>query len=234
MKNNLWQDLYSNHSDRYDKLVQAEDYQGHLLSALRELHPTENSTIVELGAGTGRITIQLLPYVRHIYAFDLTPAMIHLANQKLKQSGAHNCSLAIADSRAAPISAKSADIAVEGWSFAQIMAWHMESWQQEVGQAIQEMLRVARPGGIVILIETLGTGETKPNPPAQFQAAYEYFERKWQFSSRWIRTDYCFSSIEEVHQVVSPIFGEAMIERTYNSESGIILPECTGIWWRSV
>lgn len=233
MSNNLWQDLYSNHSERYDKLVQAEDYQGHLLAALRELKPIENSTIVELGAGTGRITAQLLPYVKHIYAFDLTPAMLRLANQKLQQFGTYNGSLATADSRAVPISAKSADIVVEGWSFVQIMTWHMDNWQEEVGRAVQEMLRIVRPGGTIILIETLGTGVTEPKPPAQFLAAYEYFERKWQFSFRWIRTDYCFSTMEEIQQKVCPIFGEAMLERTYQSETGIILPECTGIWWRT-
>jgi ubiquinone/menaquinone biosynthesis C-methylase UbiE len=234
MENNLWQDLYSHHSDRYERLVQTEDYQGRLLSALRALNPIENPSIVELGAGTGRITVQLLPYVRHIYAFDLTPAMIHLAHRKLKKSGLPNWSLAIGDSRAVPLSAKSADIVIEGWSFVQIMTWHMENWRQEVGQAIQEMLRMVRAGGMVILVETLGTGETKPNPPARFLAAYEYFEREWQFSSSWIRTDYCFSTIEQVDQIVSPVFGEAMVERTYKSEEGIILPECTGIWWRSV
>ena len=234
MKNNPWQDLYNNHADHYDYLVQTEDYQGHLLSTLRELYPIKNSTIVEVGAGTGRITLQLLPYVRQIYAFDLTPAMIQLAHRKLKPFGASAWSLAIADSRTVPISAESVDIAVEGWSFVQIMTWHMESWQQEVGHAIQEMLRIVRPGGIAILIETLGTGETKPNPPARFQPAYEYFEHEWQFSSRWIRTDYCFSTIEEAYQFVSPAFGEAMVERTYKSGEGIILPECTGIWWRFV
>jgi len=234
MTNSHWQDLYSNHSDLYDSLVETEDYQGHLLPALRELKSIENSTIVELGAGTGRITVQLLPYVRYIYAFDLTPAMIHIADRKLKKAGALNGSLAIVDSRAVPLAAKSADIALEGWSFVQIMTWHMGSWQQEVGQAIKEMLRIVRPGGIAILVETLGTGETKPNPSTRFQAAYEYFEHEWQFSSRWIRTDYCFSTMEELHQVVSPVFGESMVERTYKSEEGIILPECTGIWWRFV
>ncbi len=214
--------------------MQAEDYQAHLLAALHELCPIENSQVLELGAGTGRITAQLLPYVRQICAFDLTPAMIHLAHQRLKQSGASNWSLAIADSRAIPIAAKSADIAIEGWSFVQIMTWHRERWQQEVGLAIQEMLQILRPGGTAILVETLGTGETEPHPPVLFQTAYDYFEREWQFSSRWIRTDYCFTTLEQAHQVVSPIFGEAMLERTHQSEAGIILPECTGIWWRSV
>lgn len=54
-ENSPWRDLYSNHADRYDCLVQSEDYQGHLLAALRELQPMENSTIVEVGAGTGRM-----------------------------------------------------------------------------------------------------------------------------------------------------------------------------------
>ena len=234
MENNLWQDLYKNHPDRYDRLVQAEDYQSQLLSVLQELHPIEKSHIIELGAGTGRITAQLLPHVKQIHAFDLTPAMVRLAHRKLEQTGARNWSLAIADSRAAPLSAASADIAIEGWSFVQIMTWHVENWQREVGQAIKEMLRIVRPGGLAILIETLGTGEKEPNPPVRFKEAYEYFEREWQFSSRWIRTDYCFSTLEQAHQVVSPIFGEAMVERTFKSEAGIILPECTGIWWRSV
>lgn len=234
MENNPWQDLYSNHPDRYDRLVQAEDYQGHLITVLRELNPIENSKIVEFGAGTGRITAQLLPHVRHICAFDVTPAMIRLAHGKLKQSGSLNWSLAIADSRAVPLSARWADIAIEGWSFIQIMAWQTETWQQEIGQAIKEMLRIVRPGGVVILVETLGTGETEPNPPARFKVVYDYFEREWQFSSRWIRTDYCFSTTEQIRQFVSPAFGESMLERTYKSEAGIILPECTGIWWRFV
>jgi ubiquinone/menaquinone biosynthesis C-methylase UbiE len=234
MENSLWQDLYSNHPDRYDRLVQAEDYQGHLLSALRELHPIENSDSIELGAGTGRVTIQLLPHVKHICAFDLTPAMIQVAHQRLKQSDFCNWSLAIADSRAVPLSARSADVAIEGWSFVQIMTWHRERWQQEVGQAIDEMLRLLRPGGVAILVETLGTGEMEPNPPALFKAAYEYFEREWQFCSKWIRTDYCFTTLEQAHQIVSPVFGESMLERMYKSEAGIILPECTGIWWHFV
>jgi ubiquinone/menaquinone biosynthesis C-methylase UbiE len=234
MENNLWQDLYHNHADRYDRLVRAEDYQGNLIAALRDLNPPGNGEVVEFGAGTGRITAQLCPYVKHICAFDLTPAMISLAHRKLRQSGSMNWSLMNADSRAVPLPTNSADLALEGWSFIQIMSWHKLNWQEEVGRAIQEMLRVVRPGGVVILIETLGTGETEPHPPAAFEVAYDYFEREWQFFTTWIRTDYCFSTTEELHNVVSPVFGDTMLERTYTSEAGIILPECTGIWWRSV
>lgn len=232
MENNLWQDLYSNHPDRYDRLVQAEDYQGQLIAALPEIHPMGNSELAELGAGTGRLTLQLLPHVRRVYAFDLTSPMLQLAHRKLTQSGSLNWSLATANSRAVPLPARSVDITVEGWSFVQIMTWNLEKWQQEVGRAIQEMLRIVRPGGALILIETLGTGETQPNPPALFKSAYEYFEREWQFAFKWIRTDYRFATQEQVRQVVVPIFGESMAERTIQSEAGIILPECTGVWWR--
>ena len=214
--------------------MKTEDYQGQLISTLRKLAPIENSEIVELGAGTGRVTMQLLSHAKWVYAFDLTSTMIRLANHKLKDPGSRNGSFAIADSRAVPLSSRSADIVIEGWSFIQIMAWHKENWQQEVGQAIQEMMRMLRPGGVAILVETLGTGEVKPSPPAAYKAAYEYFEREWQFSSKWIRTDYCFSTMAQAHDVAIPVFGESMLERVFQSEEGIILPECTGIWWRSV
>lgn len=234
MNNNLWRDLYVHHSEHYERLVQAEDYQGQLLAALGQIAAIDSKALVEFGAGTGRITTQLLPQAGYVSAFDLTPAMLRIAHRKLKQSGYSNWQLGVADSRAVPVPAGWADIAVEGWSFVQIMTWHKENWQQEVGRAIKEMLRAVRPGGVACLIETLGTGETSPRPPELFTTAYDYFEKDWHFSSTWIRTDFRFPTLAEAQAIIGPVFGEAMLERMLVSEEGVILPECTGIWWRYV
>jgi ubiquinone/menaquinone biosynthesis C-methylase UbiE len=162
MNNNHWRNLYVNQSELYDRLVQAEDYTGNLMLALNQLYPFNNAQVVEFGAGTGRITTQLTPHVGSVRAFDLTPSMIRIAHRKLKRSNRFNWNIGLADSRAMPLPAACADVAIEGWSFVQIMTWHMDAWRQHLGRAIQEMLRVVRPGGLAILIETLGTGETIP------------------------------------------------------------------------
>jgi hypothetical protein len=110
----------------------------------------------------------------------------------------------------------------------------MDTWREAVGQAVNEMMRVVRPGGTVILIETLGTGDTTPNPPEIFTTVYDYLERELGFSSTWIRTDYRFTSLDEVRDAIEPVFGDAVLEGMVESDEGVILPECTGIWWRNV
>ena len=55
-----------------------------------------------------------------------------------------------------------ADFAIEGWAFLQIAVWHPQDWQVQLDRALDEMQRVVRPGGKMILIETLGTGESVP------------------------------------------------------------------------
>lgn len=228
-----WQDLYSEHSNHYDRLVQSEDYQSNLMTILRQSFSIDHKSVVEFGAGTGRITAQLVPYVKAICSFDLTPAMIRVAHRKLMLSGYSNWQVGVADSRAIPASNGCADIAIEGWSFVQIMAWNRENWREEVGKAIREMLRVVRPGGMLVLVETLGTGETSPKPPDLYKPVYDYFESEWSFSSRWIRTDFCFPSHVEAEAIIGPVFGQDILERVVETEQGSILPECTGIWWRN-
>ena len=231
---NLWKRLYNDHSQAYERMVQCEDYQGNLLNALNDIYPLQQAKVVELGAGTGRITSQLLPLVKNIRAFDLTPAMIQIALSKLIRSGRSNWLLGLGDSREVPVPTASADIVVEGWSFVQIMTWHQANWRREVGQAINEMIRIARPGGVVILVETLGTGATTPNPPENHTPIHDYFVQERNFSSTWIRTDFRFVSQSEADEKMASIFGPAILDKLIETGEGVILPECTGIWWGRV
>jgi hypothetical protein len=49
-----------------------------------------------------------------------------------------------------------------------------------------------------------------------------------------LRTDFRFPTLAEAQVTIDPVFGEAMLERVVVSEAGVILPECSGIWWRYV
>lgn len=230
MKNDNWMRLYAHQADLYERLVAHEDVQGNLLPALLEICPLAGAVVVEFGAGTGRVTAQLLPLARRVWAFDLTPGMLQIARQKLGQRPYSNYALSQSDSRAMPLPTACADVAVEGWAFLQIKVWHPDNWEK----ALDEMLRVLRPGGTALLIETLGTGETTPNPPPAFKSFYEYLEQKRGFMRRWIRTDYLFPSLTAAAEIVPPFFGEAMLDALIPTAQGALLPECTGIWWRTV
>jgi ubiquinone/menaquinone biosynthesis C-methylase UbiE len=227
-----WKYLYNERPDAYERLVRYEDYHGALLTVLNHIHPIQGQRVIEFGAGTGRVTSLLAPLAAALWSCDLTPAMIRMAQKYLRSWGRDNWMLSIADNRAMPFPDSYADITIEGWSFLQMMVWQMETWQREVSAAVDEMLRLLRPGGTAIMIETQGTGVKTPQIPDHFQMMYDYLENERGFRATWMRTDYLFPSLRAAQEAVSPFFGEIMLDNLMESDAGLILPECTGIWWR--
>jgi SAM-dependent methyltransferase len=49
----------------------------------QRLIPSPNSSILELGCGTGRVTLALVPYCQYIQGIDLSSAMISICREKL-------------------------------------------------------------------------------------------------------------------------------------------------------
>jgi hypothetical protein len=94
---------------------------------------------------------------------------------------------------------------------------------------LKEIRRVLRKEGMVVLIETLGTGVLQPHPPETLVPYYKFLE-DLGFNQTWIRTDYKFTSLDEAHELVNFFFGEEMLSKISQAPEPI-LPECTGIWW---
>lgn len=222
--------IYREQADDYQALVEREDHEQNLLPALKRIRPPDNLDIVDLGAGTGRLAVMLAPFARTMTAFDLSPHMLAVAKRRLRQKGLRHWSTGVADHRALPLEDAGMDIAVAGWSIVYTVVWHQRTWQRELSRALQEMRRVLRPDGTLMIIETLGTGETSPHPPDDLLEYFDFLEQAG-FQSTWIRTDYQFKSREEAKRLTRFFFGEEMIENLI-SEDPVILPECTGIWWQ--
>lgn len=223
-------EIYQKHADKYDLLVMREDYQENILAALRKIHPLQGAEVVEFGAGTGRMTGIVAPYVKSILATDISRHMLLVADEKLSPRYPP-LRLAVADNRQMPIKTASADIAIAGWSFGHATVWYQNQWQAEISQAVNEMKRVLRPGGVAIILETLGTGQETPNPPTDILAAYYHWLENGQgFRHTWIRTDYRFESAQEADFLVRFFFGSDFAD-TVMAGKRVILPECTGIWW---
>jgi ubiquinone/menaquinone biosynthesis C-methylase UbiE len=70
--------IYRQHADQYELLVSREDRDGNLIRALNGIRPLAGLDVVELGAGTGRVTRLAAPLVRRIYAFDASAPMLRV------------------------------------------------------------------------------------------------------------------------------------------------------------
>lgn len=227
-----FQNIYANHADDYERLIAREDYQNNIWTALQEITTWDTKQVVEFGAGTGRLTRLLAPYVGSIQAFDAASAMLAVAEEILAALPVKNWSLAEADNRNLPVADDSADITIEGWSFAHLRGWYPETWQTELSACLNEMQRVLKAGGTAILLETLGTGYEEPTPPnAELAEFYETLEQVHGFTRQAIRTDYKFVSLAEALELSRFFFGDELAQQV-QAKNWIILPECTGIWWR--
>lgn len=229
-----FQTIYRQHADQYELLIAREDYQQRLLPAIAAVCSLEEARVVEMGAGTGRLTRLLAPVVGSIVGFDASRHMLEEARQQLSRTGCRNVSLAVADNRRLPVRAGCADLAIEGWSFGHLTGWYPDAWRAEVKRALDEMLRLVKPGGTAIILETLGTGREDPYPPATVLAEfYEYLEHERGFTRTWLRTDYRFESLAEAELLTRFFFGEDFAQHVIE-EKWVVLPECTGLWWREV
>ena len=219
--------IYGEYADNYNALVSREDHTGNILRAIRKVIPIDGIDVVELGAGTGRLTCLLTPHVKSIKALDSSDHMLGIARDRLSAAGWHNWQTQVADHRSLPVDSNSADLALSGWSICYLVDWSNGDWKADVEKALSEMERVLKPGGTLLIIETQGTGFESPNPPEHL-IEYFRFLKDQGFSSTWFRTDYQFADLAEAKELTGFFFGEALASQTTST----ILTECTGLWWK--
>lgn len=220
--------IYNHQADLYAQLVAYEDYEQHLLPALNAVAPVAGLDVVESGAGTGRLTALLAPHVRSLRAFDLSAAMLGEATRRLH--GAHTPHCAVADHRALPAPDASADLVLSGWSVSALVVNYRETWPAQVTQALREFARVLRPGGVIIIIETKGTGHETPVTYPNLADYYAFLEAQ-EFESTWMRTDFKFKNEAQAQTLMGFFFG-ADFAGDIVAQYGLITPECTGLWWK--
>ena len=222
-------EVYQQEANRYQSLISREDFQGNLLPAILDIIPVNNLDVVDLGAGTGRLSCLLAPLVNSLNIFDLSPQMLGVAANLMQESGNKNWQAAAVDHRYIPLQNRSVDLVISGWSLCYLVVWEADKWETELKKGLAEIRRVLRSSGMTIIIETLGTGTEIPDPPDKLKTYFGYLDAMG-FQNKWIRTDYRFESQEEAQDLTSFFFGKEMLGKI-QSEKNSILPECTGIWW---
>lgn len=225
--------MYRDKAELYDRLVSAEDCEGHLGRALAAATKLEGARALDVGCGTGRVARVLLTQgARLVLGVDRAPAMLEVARRTLaKEVQQERLQLREADARTLEVEPASFDVATAGWCFGHFRHWMPEGWRDEVLQALDCMQRAVRVGGTLLVLETLGTGHSSPR---FHQGLEEYFAllEAQGFERSWFRTDYQFASVREASEVLGAFFPASLVA-LLAEEQWARVPECTGLWRRA-
>jgi SAM-dependent methyltransferase len=213
-------------------MVSAEDCDGALPALLAEVAPAlRGGRALELGVGTGRVTAMLLRAGASVRGCEYAAPMLAVARGRLRAEGFTDdaTDLSVGDAYASDFGDGWADLAIAGWVFGHAVSWHPDDWRERVGRALAAMRRALKPGGRLVVVETLGTGFTEPTPSPSLVPYQRWLEREHGLVCRVLRTDYRYATVEDAAAGMGFFFGEAMVAKV-RAQGWSRVPECTGAW----
>jgi phosphatidylethanolamine/phosphatidyl-N-methylethanolamine N-methyltransferase len=133
--------LYYEFSHLYDRIFTRVFYP-RIEGVIQSLHIPPGARVLEVGVGTG-LSLSAYPAHCNVTGIDLAPEMLEQAQQKIGQNGWRHIQVMEMDA----LNLKLADD-----SFDYVMAFHVVSVVPDAGRLMQEMLRVSKPDGTVVII----------------------------------------------------------------------------------
>jgi len=224
--------VYAGQADDYERLVSAEDADGRLLPALAALVPLAGARVLEIGVGTGRVTELLVGAGARVVGCEPATAMLEVARRKLERFEDHGCELHPLTVQQLTAPGADFDLAIAGWVLGHFVEWFAPSWRDEIGRALDKMTAALAPGGVLAIIETLGTGHAEPAAPTSGLAEYyRWLEQERGLQRTVLRTDYVFHDVETAASVTGAFFGPSFADQVRRHKWSRV-PECTGLWTR--
>lgn len=105
--------------------------------------PQPGDHVVDVGAGTGLLTLPVAERAARVWAIDIAPPMCEYLRTKASSAGLENVDVAVASAVSLPLVDESADIVVSNYCF-----HHLDDAGKE--RALREVARVLKPGGRVV------------------------------------------------------------------------------------
>lgn len=135
---------WDDHVLEAEELARTDGFQRLRDEIVGRAKPQADDVVVDIGAGTGLLTLALAPRVRKVWAIDLSPAMIDYLTTKAASGELDNVEAATATAISLPLVDQAATVVVSNYCY-----HHLSDADKERGLA--EAFRVLRPGGRLVI-----------------------------------------------------------------------------------
>jgi phosphatidylethanolamine/phosphatidyl-N-methylethanolamine N-methyltransferase len=133
--------LYYEFSHLYDRIF-ARVFYPRIAEAIRSLNIEPGARVLEVGVGTG-LSLDAYPAHCHVVGVDLAPEMLEQAQEKIDWNGWRHLQVQEMDAL---------NLKFEDNSFDYVTAFHVVSVVPDAGRLMREVVRVAKPGATVVVI----------------------------------------------------------------------------------
>lgn len=131
-----------------------------LAAAVLEIaRPDQDDVVVDLGAGTGLLTLPIAERAAAVYAVDSSRPMLERVAERAHAAGLGNVRCVHADLRELPLADESATIVVSSYAF-----HHLPDAGKEL--ALSEARRVLRPEGLLVVCDMMFSLSLRPTDRA--------------------------------------------------------------------
>lgn len=110
---------------------------------LSRAEPRSDEAAVDVGSGTGLLTLALAPQVERVWSLDISPAMCEYLEAKAGSAGQENVTTAVASAISLPLVDGAVGLAVSNYCF-----HHLRDGDKR--RALVEAYRVLAPGGRLV------------------------------------------------------------------------------------
>lgn len=121
--------------------------------------PRADDRVVDLGCGTGLLSLAFAPLVERVVAIDSSPAMLQRLAEKTATESTANIETVVADLRSLPLPDESATLAVSNYAL-----HHLDDRGKEL--ALSEIRRVLVPGGRLVICDMMFALSLRPSDVA--------------------------------------------------------------------